>query len=67
MIDFIKNRHRIARRGWGGQLTTFSPHLDLLPLQTVILVQRETGGDPVFWRPSESKDVQNWASVSDAC
>jgi predicted ATPase len=43
-------------------LTTHSPYLlDLLPLQTLILVQRDKGGDPVFWRPSDSDEVQNWA------
>lgn len=43
-------------------LTTHSPYLlDILPLKTVVLVQRENGGDPVFWRPSDSKTVQSWA------
>lgn len=43
-------------------LTTHSPYmLDLLPLETLILVQRENGGNPVFWRPSDSKAVQVWA------
>jgi len=42
--------------------TTHSPYvLDLLPLQTVVLVERENGGDPVFWRPSDSDEVQAWA------
>lgn len=43
-------------------LTTHSPYLlDLLPLQTILFVQRDNGGDPSFWRPSASKDVQDWA------
>jgi predicted ATPase len=43
-------------------LTTHSPYLlDLLPLQTMIVVQRESGGDPVFWRPSDSAQMQEWA------
>ncbi|MCX7046192.1 MAG: AAA family ATPase [Candidatus Sumerlaeota bacterium] len=43
-------------------LTTHSPYLlDLLPLQTLILVERENGGDPIFWRPSDSKEIVEWA------
>ena len=43
-------------------LTTHSPYfLDLVPLETLILVQRDRGGDPVFWRPSDSDEVQSWA------
>jgi predicted ATPase len=43
-------------------LTTHSPYLlDLLPLQTLVLVERENGGNPVFWRPSDSEEIQEWA------
>jgi predicted ATPase len=43
-------------------LTTHSPYLlDLLPLQTVIFIERDHGGDPVFWRPSDNAAVQKWA------
>ena len=43
-------------------LTTHSPYLlDILPLETIVLVQREEGGDPVFWRPSGSEEIQAWA------
>ncbi len=43
-------------------LTTHSPYvLDLLPMQTMVVVQRDNGGDPTFWRPSASKDVEDWA------
>jgi predicted ATPase len=43
-------------------LTTHSPYLlDLLPLQTVIFVERNHGRDPVFWRPSNNETVQEWA------
>ena len=42
-------------------LTTHSPYfLDLVTLQTLVLVERENGGSPVFWRPSDSKEVQDW-------
>jgi len=45
-------------------LTTHSPYLlDLLPLQTMIVVQRDNGGDPVFWRPSGSSQMQEWAKT----
>ena len=43
-------------------LTTHSPYfLDLLPLQTILLVERDKKGNPVFWRPADSKEVQDWA------
>lgn len=43
-------------------MSTHSPYLlDLLPLQSLVLVQRENGGDPTFWRPSDSDDVMAWA------
>jgi len=43
-------------------LTTHSPYLlDLVPIQTLVLVEREHGGDPVFWRPAGSEEVLEWA------
>ena len=43
-------------------LTTHSPYfLDLVPLQTVVLCERDESGVPGFWRPSDSAEVQNWA------
>lgn len=43
-------------------LTTHSPYLlDLLPIQTLVLVERERGGDPVFWRPAGNNEVMEWA------
>jgi len=43
-------------------LTTHSPYLlDLLPIQTLVLVERKRGGDPVFWRPAGNKEVLEWA------
>jgi predicted ATPase len=42
-------------------MTTHSPYvLNLLPLQTVVLVERDNGGNPVFWRPSGEQEVQEW-------
>ncbi len=43
-------------------VTTHSPYfLDLVPLQTLVLVEREEGGEPVFWRPSDVREVREWA------
>jgi predicted ATPase len=43
-------------------LTTHSPYfLDLLPLQTILLVERDKKGNPIFWRPSDNKEVRDWA------
>lgn len=51
-----------SEAGRGIIATTHSPYLlDRLPLQTVVLVERENGGQPVFWRPSSSREVQQWA------
>jgi predicted ATPase len=42
-------------------LTTHSPYfLNLLPLQTIVLVERDGGGNPVFWRPSDEGEVKEW-------
>ena len=65
-IHMVLNEIRGAVQGGHTQVitTTHSPYLlDLLPLQTIIVVQRESGGDPVFWRPSDSpeKEMQEWA------
>ncbi len=63
-IHMVLEEIRSAVQGGQSQviLTTHSPYLlDLLPLQTLVFVQRENGGDPVFWRPSDSKAVQAWA------
>jgi predicted ATPase len=44
-------------------LTTHSPYLlDLLPIQTLVLVEREHGGDPIFWRPASNKEVLEWTA-----
>jgi len=43
-------------------LTTHSPYfLDLLPLQTILQVERDKKGNPVFWRPADNKEVRDWA------
>lgn len=43
-------------------LTTHSPYfLDLLPLQTILLAERDLMGNPVFKRPSDDKEVREWA------
>jgi len=42
-------------------LTTHSPYLlDLLPLSSLILVER-INGEPTFNRPGDKKEVQDWA------
>ena len=43
-------------------LTTHSPYLlDLLPLQTLILCERDEDGTPRFWPPANSTEVKSWA------
>ena len=41
-------------------LTTHSPYLlDLLPLESIVVVER-IDGEPKFWRPNDDADVQRW-------
>jgi predicted ATPase len=43
-------------------LTTHSPYfLDLLPLQTLLLAERDEMGNPVFRRPADDEEVRDWA------
>ena len=42
--------------------TTHSPYLlDLLPLSSIILCEREDGGEPAFSRPAGDKELASWA------
>lgn len=42
--------------------TTHSPYLlDLLPLSTILFVERPDGGEPVFSRPVDEKSKRKWA------
>lgn len=44
-------------------LTTHSPYLlDLLKLEHLVLVERDSKGQPVFLRPADSDNLQRWAS-----
>ena len=44
-------------------LTTHSPYLlDLLKLEHLVLVERNTKGQPVFLRPADSDNLQRWAN-----
>jgi predicted ATPase len=43
-------------------LTTHSPYLlDLVPLQSIIFVERNAEGEPTFTRPADSENVTQWA------
>jgi predicted ATPase len=43
-------------------VTTHSPYLlDLVPLESLVLVAREEGGPPFFDRPAEHAEVVSWA------
>jgi predicted ATPase len=42
--------------------TTHSPYLlDLLPLSSIVLVERRNGGEPTFTRPADEKQKRDWA------
>jgi predicted ATPase len=42
-------------------VTTHSPYLlNLLPLQTIVLVERDQAGEPRFWRPADDDEVKEW-------
>ncbi len=43
-------------------VTTHSPYLlDLLPLSSIVLCEREDGGEPVFHRPADDEEMAKWA------
>lgn len=43
-------------------LTTHSPYLlDLLPLSQIVLVERDSKGEPCFTRPANQKSLNTWA------
>lgn len=45
-------------------VTTHSPYfLNLVPIQSLVLVERSDGGQPVFWRPGDQEKVQDWAKT----
>lgn len=42
-------------------LTTHSPYfLNLVPLQTIVLVERDENGEPHFRRPADEEEVKEW-------
>ena len=44
--------------------TTHSPYLlDLLPLQTIVVVERDENGNPVFRRPVDDPETREWAQT----
>lgn len=44
-------------------LTTHSPYLlDLLPLRSIVLVERDQAGAPQFKRPGDDEELQHWAA-----
>ena len=62
-IHLILEEIRVAVQSGRTQviLTTHSPYfLNLLPLQTIVLVERDAGGSPLFWRPADESEVKEW-------
>ncbi len=42
-------------------LTTHSPYLlDLFPLESIVMVEREDDGAPTFWRPNDQEQILRW-------
>ena len=43
-------------------ITTHSPYLlDLVPLSSIVLVNRNDGGEPEFVRPGDDEEIKDWA------
>ncbi|MEN8218162.1 MAG: AAA family ATPase [Pseudomonadota bacterium] len=43
-------------------VTTHSPYfLDLLRLEHIVLVERDKTGQPIFTRPADQNELENWA------
>jgi predicted ATPase len=55
--------HRVVESGLSQViLTTHSPYLlDLLPLSQLVLVERDSKGQPIFSRPADQKSLNDWA------
>ena len=63
-IDLVLAEIREAVQSGTTQVivTTHSPYfLDLVPLETLVLVDRKKGGNPAFVRPAGDDDVKEWA------
>ncbi len=63
-IGFVVEEIRYAIQEEGRQVltTTHSPYLlDKLSLEHIVTVERESGGPPVFRRPSEDEHLRQWA------
>jgi predicted ATPase len=60
LVDEI---HRLVESGRSQVIaTTHSPYLlDLLPLSSIVLVERRNGGEPTFTRPADEKEKRDWA------
>jgi predicted ATPase len=64
-IGFVVDEIRSAISSGDKQviLTTHSPYLlDKLSLEHIVTVERSDGGSPVFRRPAEEVELQQWAS-----
>ena len=63
-IHLIVEEIRSAVQYGGMQvvITTHSPYLlDLLPLSTLVLCERDETGQPRFYRPTNDESMQRWA------
>jgi predicted ATPase len=60
LVDEI---HKLVESGRSQVIaTTHSPYLlDLLPLSSIVLVERRNGGEPTFTRPADEKEKRDWA------
>lgn len=56
-------RDAVQRRGIQVIITTHSPYLlDLLPLSSLILCERDAAGEPKFYRPADDESMKRWAA-----
>ena len=63
-VGFLVNQMRDAVQEGKTQIivTTHSPHfLSQASLEHLLLCQRTTDGEPKFWRPADSKELQKWS------
>jgi len=64
IVHLLVEELRIAVESKKTQIiaTTHSPYmLNLLNLSDIILVERDTTGQPVFWRPQGDAEAESWA------
>jgi len=63
MLKIVEEIRNVVESGKSQIIvTTHSPYfLDLLQLEHIVLVERDKTGQPIFTRPADQHELENWA------